>query len=108
MGRSKPFIDKKQATTYRLLYNAEETGQVESTHASAGGCLPDNPFNTLCQDEYPSSGLTEERRREIVELGLPDDGYDYFKHIKNNRGVDAGDASTASDVEGKLDSWPGS
>lgn len=26
--------------------------------------------------------MTEERRQELIELGFPDDGYDYLKHLR--------------------------
>lgn len=32
--------------------------------------------------EPPSDNMTEERRRELVEMGFPDDGYDYLKHMR--------------------------
>lgn len=32
--------------------------------------------------EPPPDSMTEERRRELIEMGFPDDGYDYLKHMR--------------------------
>jgi len=37
------------------------------------------PLITL---QEPRDDMTEERRRELIELGFPDDGYDYLKHLR--------------------------
>ncbi|CAL5222515.1 g4890 [Coccomyxa viridis] len=92
MGRRKPFIDKKSATTYSLLYNdTEEAGEDASAarniehvsakvdHAAVIAQLQGR------QQEGPVLQLPEERRRELVSLGFPDDGYDYLKHLKEGR-----------------------
>ena len=92
MGRRKPFIDKKSATTYSLLYNdTEEAGEDASAarniehvsakvdHAAVIAQLQGR------QQGGPVLQLPEERRRELVSLGFPDDGYDYLKHLKEGR-----------------------
>lgn len=38
------------------------------------------------------SGLREEVRREILELGLPDDGYNYLTHLREIRNEGGGSA----------------
>jgi hypothetical protein len=30
----------------------------------------------------PPDNMSEERRRELIEMGFPDDGYDYLKHMR--------------------------
>ena len=94
MGRRKPFIDKKSATTYSLLCNdADETGNDEapSTASQDAGAVTSRPDHRAImadlqgwQDEAPVVQVSEERRREIVDLGFPDDGYDYLKHLKGS------------------------
>ena len=94
MGRRKPFINKKSATTYSLLYNdVDETGDDEapSTAAQDAGTITSRPDHRAIiaelqgwQDEAPVVQVSEERRREIVDLGFPDDGYDYLKHLKGS------------------------
>lgn len=32
------------------------------------------------QDEVDE--ISEDRRKELIELGFPDDGYDYLKHLR--------------------------
>ena len=94
MGRRKPFIDKKSATTYSLLYNdADETGDDEApgrADRDAGAATSKTEHRAIIaelhswQDEAPVVQISEERRREIVDFGFPDDGYDYLKHLKGS------------------------
>lgn len=42
---------------------------------------PGHPLSWL-QSDPPQAPLGEDRRREIISLGFPDDGYDYLKHIR--------------------------
>lgn len=51
---------------------------------------PGHPLAWL-EEEETSSSLTPERRRELVELGFPDDGYDYLAHLRvlGGRGTSA-------------------
>lgn len=94
MGRRKPFIDKKSATTYSLLYNdADETGDDEApgrASRDAGPATSKSDHRAIIaelqgwQDEASVVQISEERRREIVDFGFPDDGYDYLKHLKGS------------------------
>jgi hypothetical protein len=45
-------------------------------HTPAG-----HPLAWLDLEQAPES-ISEERRRELIELGFPDDGYDYLKHLR--------------------------
>ena len=42
---------------------------------------PGHPLAWLEEEAAPST-LTPERRRELIELGFPDDGYDYLAHMR--------------------------
>lgn len=114
MGRRKPFIDKKSATTYSLLYDdTDEAGEEASANESGQGARsgsgrPDHSA-TIAQlqgrDEAPVLQLPEVRRREIVDLGFPDDGYDYLKHLKEGKeehiASEDGEQRAASQAEGE-------
>lgn len=53
--------------------------------------------------------MSEERRRELVEMGFPDDGYDYLKHMRApGRGGRANleGAGPMADTAGHTTSWP--
>ena len=85
MGRRKPFIDKKSATTYNLLYgDADE--QPQANEALRPGDVArlqmDRDFGPFPPEEI-TWDLPGDKRKEIVELGLPDDGYDYLQHLKD-------------------------
>lgn len=49
-------------------------------------------------DEPPREQLSDARRREILSLGFPDDGYDYLKHMRRGHEEDASE-SRATEVE---------
>lgn len=100
MGKSKAFIDRKQAASYNLVYRNAEAGQetsdrqwIESSkgvgvgrpdaeavqqHTDGKPQLPYIP--RWFQDEVDD--ISENRRKELIELGFPDDGYDYLKHLR--------------------------
>jgi hypothetical protein len=100
----KPFIDKKRATTYSLIYRPTEDSDalpermlVESggtleqqqpeagTSSSGGGqrrLPPGHPLAWLQEEEQGKEELSDARRKELIELGFPDDGYDYLKHMR--------------------------
>ncbi len=100
MGKSKAFIDRKQAASYSLVYRNAEAGEetsdrqwIESSkgvgvgrpdseavqqHANGKPEVPYIP--RWFQDEVDD--ISEDRRKELIELGFPDDGYDYLKHLR--------------------------
>jgi hypothetical protein len=85
MGRRKPFIDKKSATTYNLLYgDADEQSQANETVNSKDAARPQmgRDFDPFPPEEM-TWDLPNNKRKEIVELGLPDDGYDYLQHLRD-------------------------
>lgn len=106
-GKRKPFIEKSKATTYNLLYRASEV-QVDGedagperelvevsrgvgigrpdAEAATGAAVqgsrypPGHPLSFL--QEPPPDNMSEQRRQELIQLGFPDDGYDYLKHMR--------------------------
>jgi protein LTV1 len=56
---------------------ADDNGGPSSSTAVGGD---DEPSSSSADD-----GLPEHVRREILELGLPDDGYDYLAHLRELR-----------------------
>lgn len=50
----------------------------------------------------PPSGLPEHVRREILELGLPDDGYNYLLHLRDIKNAGGG-SSYYHNSKAKLD-----
>ena len=100
MGKSKAFIDKKQAASYDLVYRNAEAGQetsdrqwIESSKGVGVG-RPDSEAVQQHTDSKPQApyiarwlqnevdDISDERRKELIELGFPDDGYDYLKHLR--------------------------
>ncbi|PRW56768.1 LTV1-like protein [Chlorella sorokiniana] len=104
----KKFIDKKNATTYNLVFRSTEdvddvpervlidadkrlgVGRVDTSAAAAAHDAaaaagrrypPGHPLAWL-EEEAQQAPLGEGRRRELIELGFPDDGYDYLKHMR--------------------------
>lgn len=145
MGKKK-FIDKKNATTYSLVYATRDEGDQaddtpddvlknndvhegqQHTHDIKRVLVPvgDLPRGTpndenkdfmagppawLTQNEPQGPPLDEEKRREILELGFPDDGYDYLKHLRESRpdgtvlisSTDGSNLASAGESERKAD-----
>ncbi|KAL3156668.1 Protein ltv1 [Trebouxia sp. C0009 RCD-2024] len=100
MGKSKAFIDRKQAASYNLVYRNADAGQetsdrqwIESSKGVGVG-RPDSEAVQQQANEKPQmpyiprwfqdevDDISEDRRKELIELGFPDDGYDYLKHLR--------------------------
>ncbi len=108
MGKKKPFVDKKNSTTFNLIYReaaqddaGEQREWIESSRGVGVGrpdmdlleekhhqdslqgrrYPPGHPLSWL-DDEEGQAALSEERRQQILDLGFPDDGYDYLKHMR--------------------------
>lgn len=100
MGKKKPFIDKKNSTKLSLLYFTGEDGVSERVLIDHRTGLPlgksvseSAPQKETAGPRYPPGhplawlnhqveDMGEDKRKEIIELGLPDDGYDYTKHLR--------------------------
>jgi protein LTV1 len=96
MGRKKAFIDKKQAVTYSLVHRSTEDHSdtevgdrilVANEQLGQPNEAPRDP-RLLYQhffggaEDSDSQPLAEDRRRENLEYGFPDDGYDYLRHLR--------------------------
>jgi hypothetical protein len=92
MGRKKPFIDKSKATTYHVMH--KEHDDVEDpfefvstedmrqrTQEAAEAASARHPIAFLYENEEDQV-QSEEQRQEIISMGLPDDGYNYLKHMR--------------------------
>ena len=119
MGRTtRPFIDKRKAQTFNLVFRSAEDDAISHAAADAAsndaaapppppphgeGLLvdaslgvglgrPDPELQRERQAEriHPmdfwtvpeTAAISDARRRELIELGFPDDGYDYLKHLR--------------------------
>lgn len=121
MGKKK-FIDKKKAATFQLFARDSsdpvyETGpsaftdivfvrvdnnnySIESFDADQhNGDDPNSIFADAPEDEdgwAGSSGtrtqLPDDVRKEILELGFPDDGYNYLTHLREIKNTGGGSA----------------
>ncbi|TXG52134.1 hypothetical protein EZV62_021303 [Acer yangbiense] len=119
MGKKKKFIDKKKAATFQLLardssdpYFDETPGndrvfvRVDNSAYSFGNdnddsnsIFADAPDDEDVEDNVgqpsgPSgtTSLPENLRREILELGFPDDGYNYLSHLREIKNTGGGSA----------------
>lgn len=107
MGKKK-FIDKKNSATYRLVFKESSSGSAAGGGSGAGGFVegadrvfvrvdggdahvpgfdPDteeeNDGEREEQGRDPDRrGFSEHTRLELLELGFPDDGYDYLQHLR--------------------------
>ncbi|KZV28851.1 hypothetical protein F511_13646 [Dorcoceras hygrometricum] len=111
MGKKKRFIYKKKSATFQLLSRDTSDPNYSSDPSSErvfirvdnnGGVNPDSIFADApedCDGNFDSresskykdqnTALPDHVRKEILELGFPDDGYDYLIHmreIKNKGG----------------------
>ena len=102
MGKKKKFIDKKKSATFQLisrdtsnpLYTDDPSNDrvfVRVDNNSEAPFFDDvNSDGEGIYDDAPEEGgpsrsgycLPDEVRREIVELGFPDDGYNYLSHLR--------------------------
>jgi len=99
----KKFIDKKKSVTYNLVYRSTEDADdtpkrvliesdrpaeaidveaaADARQDSRRRYPPGHPLAWL-EDEEQQDEMSDARRRELVELGFPDDGYDYLRHVR--------------------------
>ena len=110
MGRrGKGFFNKGNSVTYSLIHTSAPAGEqsqrlwVEKSRGVGVG-NPDASFEaaqdtdqtgdsrwpsghplSFLEQEVARTDLTDAQRKEIVDLGLPDDGYDYLQHLRDPR-----------------------
>lgn len=109
MGKKK-FIDKKKSATFQLLsrdssdpvYIEEPENdrvfvRVDNNHVLIDGIdeghqsnYDDAPDYGDCEGFRDSAPLSDKIRREILELGFPDDGYNYLTHLREIRNTGGG------------------
>lgn len=101
MGKNK-FIDKKKSATFHLMardtsdpyYSPDPSGdrvfvRVDNNHYTPESSSVFADAAEDEEDEYDNvygeahtSQLPEKLRKEILELGFPDDGYNYLSHLR--------------------------
>ncbi|KAL6878375.1 hypothetical protein ACP4OV_012545 [Aristida adscensionis] len=69
--------------------------RVDNNDYSVPGFADEDPFDTSAAGaDHLSGPLPEHVRREILELGLPDDGYNYLSHLRELRPTAAAAAAS--------------
>ncbi|XP_047149272.1 protein LTV1 homolog [Vigna umbellata] len=105
-GRKKKFIDKKNSATFQLI--ARDSSDPSFSQSDRVFVRVDNnPVSfpdaedagfddaTGDYDDYDGASggpLPEDVRKEILELGFPDDGYNYLNHLREIKNTGAGAA----------------
>lgn len=110
MGRTKSFFDKTNSVTYSLIHTSAPAGEQsqrlwveknrgvgigrpDSEEASEAGVPAGKehpgglPLSSI--QSQPAADLTEQDRTEIVDLGLPDDGYNYLQHLRDSAATES-------------------
>lgn len=123
MGKKKKFFDKKKSATFQLIArdssdpNNDGTAatdrfffRVDDNHAYPLTAFDEAPVDA--SDSVLSRGdvggpaaLPENVRREILELGFPDDGYNYLFHLREIKNTGGGSAYYEN-PKAKLDQLP--
>ncbi|XP_010539039.1 PREDICTED: protein LTV1 homolog [Tarenaya hassleriana] len=118
MGKTKKFIDKKKAATFELCprdssdprfsdspggdkvfvrvdRNPVNVGRFSDEHGDSSSLFADAPED-YNDGYFDNSGdgnlLPDDLRKEILELGFPDDGYNYLAHLREIKNTGAGSA----------------
>ncbi|KAK7294942.1 hypothetical protein RJT34_17841 [Clitoria ternatea] len=100
MGGKKKFIDKKNSATFQLIAR-DSSDPSFSLSDRVFVRVDNNPLlfpnvddTAFDYDEDGVNGgpLPEDVRREILELGFPDDGYNYLTHLREIKNTGAGSA----------------
>ncbi|KAL9326374.1 hypothetical protein ACSQ67_007019 [Phaseolus vulgaris] len=105
-GRKKKFIDKKNSATFQLI--ARDTSDPSFSQSDRVFVRVDNNpvsfpvaedsgFDDAADDYDDYDGvsggpLSEDVRKEILQLGFPDDGYNYLNHLREIKNTGAGAA----------------
>lgn len=98
MGRRKSFIDKKRSTTYYLVHKEVDDDGDDDGESGDRELVTGEDFlrrqaevAAAARAKHPLAFLfvqeedlvqNAEQRHDILELGLPDDGYNYLKHLR--------------------------
>ncbi|XP_027329357.1 protein LTV1 homolog [Abrus precatorius] len=102
-GKKKKFIDKKNSVTFQLIARDSSDPsfslsdrvfvRVDNNPVSFAA-VDDAVFDDADNDDddvgISGGPLPEEVRREILEMGFPDDGYNYLSHLREIKNTGAG------------------
>jgi len=105
-GRKKKFIDKKNSATFQLIardssdpsFSQSDLVFVRVDNNPVSFPVAEDSVYDDAADDYDdydgvSGGpLPEDVRKEILELGFPDDGYNYLNHLREIKNTGAGAA----------------
>lgn len=83
----KKFVDKRTASTFVLMHRSQQDADYGKDSASEFVLYPVQMrgANPLGDDDGPDRNVhrqTTASRDHVNELGLPNDGYDYSKHLR--------------------------
>ena len=104
MPKKKSFVNKKTAVTYKLFARDTQDGDEGPSisfartdrHYDKEGPLDEtvyDPDDEYEEEEFVDTSAAEQR--EMAELGLKLDGYNYLQHLRT---IGGGTSSTASNV----------
>ncbi|KAK4349031.1 hypothetical protein RND71_031786 [Anisodus tanguticus] len=90
MGKKK-FIDKKKAATFQLF--ARDSSDPDDDPNSIFADAPEEGWAGFDSGNGNQIGvLTDDVRKEMLELGFPDDGYNYLEHLREIKNSGGGSA----------------
>jgi len=103
MPKKKSFVDKKNAVTYRLFARDTQGGDGGPSISFArtdrnynkSGPLDEQVFVPGEDGEEYGANVTDAERREMLELGLAQDGYNYLQHLRT---IDSGPSGVIKDA----------
>ncbi|XP_062019268.1 uncharacterized protein LOC133735854 [Rosa rugosa] len=128
MGRKKKFIDKKKSSTFQLVArdssdpNYDDSPGGDRVFIQVSGRPNDDPDSIFADapedeegdhyydqafgnSEAAAQPLPEKLRKEILDLGFPDDGYNYLNHLREIKNTGGGSAYY-SNPKAKLEQLP--
>ncbi|KAH6810839.1 hypothetical protein C2S51_024601 [Perilla frutescens var. frutescens] len=101
MGKKK-FFDKKKSATFQLMardtsdpnYSSDPSGDRVFVRVDNNQYTPSAFEGNLRVVDHKSktTALPDNMRREILELGFPDDGYNYLTHLREIKNTGGGSA----------------
>ncbi|XP_004509593.1 uncharacterized protein [Cicer arietinum] len=105
MGKTKKFINKKSSLTFQLMPRDSTDPaftqsddrvfvRVDNNPISADSVFADSPDDPDADTEDGfddgSGPLSDDVRKDILELGFPDDGYNYLTHLREIKNAGGG------------------
>ncbi|KAK6131246.1 hypothetical protein DH2020_035003 [Rehmannia glutinosa] len=92
MGRKKKFIDKKKSATFQLMARDTSDPNYSPDPSDCDDEDANNNVRRVFNHNAQSTALPDHIRREILELGFPDDGYNYLTHLREIKNTGGGSA----------------